>query len=392
MSLTQIKELQEQAYRLTKEARSILDSAEKAGRAMNTEENAKWDRINADIDSCEKRSQQLQAQAEREARQASPANDVMREDRKVLNGDDHQAAFDRYIRRGTLDSRYEARDLGIGSLTVGPQGFSSDVINVMKTYNGPMQAGATIISTATGETFPYAKSDDTSNTGELLAENTSAASADATLSNINMGAYKFSSKTMPLSFELLNDAGFDATKWVSDTAGARLGRITNTYSTTGTGSSQPGGIVTGATTAVTAASATVFTADELIGLQDSLDPAYRDDPSTAWMFHSTTFSYIRKLKDSQNRYLLEPGLNGLPSQLLGKKYYFNNAMSSTFTTGQKLVIFGCMSKYLIRIVNSVNVLRSDHANFAKLQATFLGYLRYDAKVADATAFRLLVLA
>jgi hypothetical protein len=62
----------------------------------------------------------------------------------------------------------------------------------------------------------------------------------------------------------------------SQTAHAeRIGRGTNQHFTTGTGSSQPQGIVTGATTGVTAAGVAAITADELIDLVHSVDPAYR---------------------------------------------------------------------------------------------------------------------
>jgi hypothetical protein len=43
-----------------------------------------------------------------------------------------------------------------------------------------------------------------------------------------------------------------------------------------------------------------------VRLYHSIDPAYREDPSFGWMMHdNVVLAALRKLKDSQNRYLWE---------------------------------------------------------------------------------------
>ena len=61
--------------------------------------------------------------------------------------------------------------------------------------------------------------------------------------------------------------------------------------------------MTNAGAGITAASATAITSDELIDLIHAVDPAYRNSPNTAMMMNDSTLKAVRKLKDSQNRYL-----------------------------------------------------------------------------------------
>ncbi|WP_159300798.1 phage major capsid protein, partial [Klebsiella pneumoniae] len=86
-------------------------------------------------------------------------------------------------------------------------------------------------------------------------------------------------------------------------------------------------IVTCAGTGVTSASATVITADEVLGLIHSLNPAYRAMGSVGFMMHDTALLYVRKLKDANGAYLWMPGLQaGVPDQLLGYPVSINQSM------------------------------------------------------------------
>jgi hypothetical protein len=86
----------------------------------------------------------------------------------------------------------------------------------------------------------------------------------------------------------------------------------------------------------------------------SVDPAYRASPKARFMFHDTVLAAIRKLKDGQGQYIWSMGdiRSGQPGTLLGNPYSVNQAMSSAFTTGQKLILFGDFSKYYVRKVGA----------------------------------------
>src|SRR5690606_39002505 len=109
-------------------------------------------------------------------------------------------------------------------------------------------------------------------------------------------AFKYSSKPVLVSAELLQDSAFDLNQILADMLGERLGRILNEHFTTGTGTGQPNGIVTAAATGVTGGvSATpAITGDNLIDLVHSVDPAYRT--GARFMMADSTIALVRKLK------------------------------------------------------------------------------------------------
>ena len=165
--------------------------------------------------------------------------------------------------------------------------------------------------------------------------------------------------------------------------------------TLGDASSKPQGIVTGASLGKTAASATAFTVNELVDLLHSVNAAYRRDPSCAWQFNDATAGTIRKLAigSGDARGLWEPDLKlDRPDRLLGFPIYINNDMASALTTGQKLVLFGAHSRYLIRKVRNFVSKRLDERYADELAVGFVTGTRLDGKVLDSAALKYLQLA
>jgi HK97 family phage major capsid protein len=134
--------------------------------------------------------------------------------------------------------RKEFRDMGITPGSAGgffvPQGFVYEVEEALK-YYGPMLQSSEIMDTATGNPLPYPTDNDTTVAGELVGEGVQVTTADITLGQVVFGAYKFSTKMVKVSIELLQDSAFDMEAFCKKKFAVRLGRILNTYFTTGTG-------------------------------------------------------------------------------------------------------------------------------------------------------------
>ena len=231
--------------------------------------------------------------------------------------------------------RQEFRAQSVGTTTAGgftvPEGFVAELERAMLQFGGMRQANTRIIRTATGQVLPWPKYNDTGNTGALLAENTQDSEQDVAFTELQLDAYKYTSKIVRVSKELMQDSAFDMASELGQILGERLGRIHNTHQTTGTGSSQPNGVATAATSGVTAASATVLTWLELIALEHSVDPAYRN--GAQYMFNDTTLSEIRQLVDGDGRPLWQPGLTvGAPDSINGYSYVINQDVADTATT------------------------------------------------------------
>lgn len=413
------QQLRDKRANLWENMKEILDGAETdGGRLLTVEEATKYDNMEAELDSLEKDIVRTEKAEAREAsysavdrRGAVPPSEML-EDRDEAVAI-YDKAFELFIVNGMGDLDNEQRRAlrsgfhptdtkeikaadGIGTGSAGgylvPQGFRQEIIEKQKAY-GSVQSVATVLNTDTGATLPWPTNDDTANVGALLAENTQATEQDFTLGTAQLGAYKYTSKLVRVSIEFLQDVDWlDAEGWIQRKFAERLGRIHNQHFTTGTGSAQPQGIVTGAVNGKTAASTTVFTADELIDLQHSIDPAYRNERSK-FMLSDAALVIARKLKDSQNRYLFEARTTGdTPSLIAGAEYVVNPDMAVP-ATGVKSVLYGdFQAGYVVRLVKAFEVIRLEErfADFG--QVAFIGFDRADGLVQDNSAYKALTQA
>lgn len=258
------------------------------------------------------------------------------------------------------------------------------------------------VQTDNGAPMPWPTEDDTGNTGELLAINTTTATnADPSFSSVTFGAYKFSSKGILVPTEFIQDSAFDADSLVFGEAGTRIGRVQSTYLTTGTGTSQPKGVVTCASAGITAGTAAAITADEMTKLAHSVDPAYRLSGSCGYMMHDSILAYLLLLKDSQGRPLLRDsyaqgaGLSqsgdAIKSRLMLNDYpvFVNQAMTGTTggvpTTGSVHVLFGDFSKFIIRDAGAVRLRRLEERYADADQVGFIAFMRTDSNCVNSSA-------
>jgi HK97 family phage major capsid protein len=409
--------LREQQANIWSNMTEIMDKASAESRDLTVDEQTTYDKLEVDLDGLDNR-------IKREERHENRATEFARVDRSGViapdgteldseSADIYNEAFQIFVQNGMSDLDVAHRQAlragfmkadpkeiraaaGIGTGSAGgylvPQGFRQTIVEKMKAY-GAVQQVATVLNTNTGAVLPWATNDDTGNVGALLAENTAAAEQDFTIGTAQLGAYKYTSKLVRVSLEFLQDVDWlDAEGFIQRKFAERLGRIHNQHFTTGTGSSQPQGIVTGATSGVTAAGAAVFTADELIDLQHSVDPAYRNERSK-FMLSDTALKAARKLKDSQNRYLFQTNTTGdVPSLLAGSEYIVNQDMAVP-ATGVKSILYGDFEAgYVVRLVRAFELIRLEERYAEFGQVGFIGFDRADGLVQDASAYKALTQA
>lgn len=262
-----------------------------------------------------------------------------------------------------------------------PEGFVARLEQAMLAFGGMLQTSE-IMVTDSGNDMPWPTADDTFNKGAILSEASSiGSSVDPSFGAVILQAFKYSSKLVQVSAEILEDFAFDLPSILGSMLGERLGRILNEHFTTGTGSSQPRGIAVAATTGVTAASATAITSDEVIDLFHAVDPAYR--PNAEFMMADSTVALVRKLKDSDNQYLWQPGLQaGIPDRLLGRVVNVNQDMPSA-ATGNKAILFGDLRKYKVRLAGQTRSRRLVERYADTDQEGFVSFIRADGDLVDA---------
>ena len=308
--------------------------------------------------------------------------------------------FNKYIRGRKLSpdefAHLEARALSgvtdaAGAYTI-PEGFSGYIIERLK-FISEVNQYADTMSTSSGNPIPFPTNDDTSNIGEQLAENTEAAEQDMTFGVKNLGAYTFSTKYMRVPNQLIQDNAVNLEAYIGKQFSNRIARIENQRLTTGNGTTQPEGYITGASQGKVTASATAFTALELMQLEHSVDKAYRNN-GCVWAMHDNIILEIKELSVTTDpiKPIWLPSLQvGQPDRILGYKYFINNDMASAMTTGQKVIAFGDFKNFLIRRVNGFALQRLNELHALYNQTTFIGFSRMDSKVLQSQAIKYLEL-
>jgi HK97 family phage major capsid protein len=398
MDLLKSKKLREQRAKLIADARKILETPE-----LTAEHRSQHDKIMADADALMADITRFE-KVETEERslatsvETSEETDAAAETReKETRTKKYAAAFRKMLQFGDTEltpeeratlRQGEVRAQGIATNAAGaytvPQGFMTELERASLQYGGVRQASR-VIPTTTGNPLPWPTTDDTGNSGEDSTENVAVSDQDVVFGVKTLNAYKIDSGLVRVSSELFEDTGLSLEAEIGSIIGERLGRRQNTKFTTGSGVSTFQGCVIGASLGVTAASATAIAADELFDLFHKIDPSYRASKKCAWMMNDAIVKVIRKLKDSQNRYLWEASLQaGGPDTLMGKPVIMNQDMAAAVTTGQKTIMFGDFGKFVIRDVRSVAVRRLNE-RFAELdQVAFIAFYRGDSRLISAS--------
>jgi HK97 family phage major capsid protein len=376
MSETFIKAQAEARAKAWESAKALLDQATSEKRDLTAEEQVQFDRINSELDERAAAIDNVRKIEEREAKAAELARGF------EIASPKSDSDLLRAIARGEVRGHsFEARTLTPSSNLV-PTDFFSQVW--MKAREaGPMLRVGNILNTASGEDIVFPQLTAYSSASLVAAGGTIAAS-DPTFSSVTIGAYKYSF-LVPVADELLTDSGVNLEAELAKAGGNSIAYAVNAALTTGTGSSQPNGVVTAASSAVTGtAAAGAPTGDDVISLFYSLDPAVRNAANFNFMANGTTISSLRKLKDTTGAYLFQPSLAlGTPDTLLGRPLIENPAMASG--TSAKSIIAGDFDAYRVRVAGGLRVDQSADYQFNLGVVNYRFQIRVDADLLDTSA-------
>jgi HK97 family phage major capsid protein len=118
-----------------------------------------------------------------------------------------------------------------------------------------------------------------------------------------------------------------------------------------------------------------------VDLKHSVDAAYRSNAE--FMMNDLTVAAISKLLDGNGKPLWAAGIQvGAPDTILNHPYVVNNDMA-VMAASAKSILFGDFSKYMIRDVLGITMMRLAERYADFLQVGFMAFMRTDADLLDA---------
>jgi HK97 family phage major capsid protein len=392
-----VKRLRDRRLNVWEQAKAIADRASDENRAFAGEEQSQWDTLNAELDALDARIKSVidgeqrakdteEAFSKLEGRAATGSSGSMEgkpaEFRQFLAGQ-RGNAYD-LLPDTPPDFRALSKLTAAAGLNTVPTSFYDRLIAHLIETASIMQAGPTVLQTSSGESIQVPKTTAHSSAA-IVTEGAAIAASDPTFGQITLGAFKYG-LLIQVSRELITDTGADLEGYLAMQAGRALGNAFGAHAITGTGTTQPRGVVVDATLGVTGGTGVVGvpTADNLIDLFFSVIAPYRNSSAARWIVKDSTIAALRKLKDTTNQYLWQPGLvAGAPDMLLGKPVLTDPGVAATGLNA-KSVVFGDMSQYFVRMVNGIRFERSDEYAFNTDLVTFRALLRADGALVDLT--------
>ncbi len=350
----------------------------------------------------------------------------------AVSSEAYRLAWERWLKAPTIngrgwtaeigaDANFEGRDLlvqvgnwqqefradqGVGSGAAGgytvPPGFLQKLTVGLKRGSSMLRA-STVVDLDSGDPLQWPTTDDTGNSGAILAENTAPTVQSITFGSKTLGAYMYTSLPVRVSFQLASDTFPAFPQYLGLLLGRRIGRAFNAHATNGTGAgAQPTGLVPNATTGVTFAvgNTTSYAYDDLVTLMGSVDQEYLeplDDPGPAvpgamtpgphvgWMTSVAGLKALRKVKDSS---LAPIVTEGRPVMAFGYPIMVNPDIPVPAANARSILFGNFGHGYIIRrSLNDVTILKLVERFGDQLQYEYLGFQRLDGAPDDANAIK-----
>ena len=381
--LKALKEKRASIYTSIDELRQATD-----GREMTAEEQQRWETMLSDYDKADKAVEAEERFMDIQRKQAE--QEVAGRDSLLGQtiGEEYRRAFGDYLLNGASGISSESRATieqraGIAGLSGGliiPKTLASEIEVALKAYGGMFEA-ATILNTLHGGDLILPTVNDTSAKAAIVSEYDQSTKRAPSFGSVVLKAYTYRTPIIPVSQELIQDSAFDLDALLSRLLADSFSRGVNEDLTTGSGTGKPTGIVTAATACTTQAAAASIKLDDIIDLIKSVNSAYARNGK--FMFNRNTLWELAKIKDQTGRYIWQDSTReGTPATLFGKQYVLNDDMAD-IGAGNASVLFGDLTKYNIRLVQSFRVIRLNELLAEYLSIGLFGFARVDGNLLDA---------
>lgn len=343
-----LKALIEQRNEKLARMEALLSAAEAETRAMTEEEAAEFDRLEGEIRGLTdtigraERAREMEMQPSGQGGEGAGGQESAEE-----------RAFAAYILGEESERRAGEQNMTMGNNgAIIPTSIANRIIKAVRD-RCPILAGATRYNVKGNLKVPvWGKANTTHDiTVGYQTEFTEITADSGAFSSVDLSGYLAGALTL-IGRSVENNAAFSVTDFIISQMAEEIAVWLEGQLLTGAGSSAAQGALN-TTTSLTAASATAVTADELIELQAQVKQAYQR--SACWTMNPATFTAIKKLKDANNRYLLQDDVTGeFPYRLLGKPVYLSDNMPA-MAASAKAILYGDYSGLSVNFRENISI-------------------------------------
>ena len=398
--MNKILELREKRAQAWDAAKRFLEAKRGADGMVSAEDNATYDKMEADIINLGKEIERLERQAAIDAELSKPLADPLTEKPstaadKTKTGrasDEYRTSFWNVMRnsKGLRPEVYD--ELKIGEDENGgylaPDEYQRTLVDALQEQNIFRQL-AHVITTSSGERkIPVVAS---KGTAAWIDESSAYPESDDTFGMVSIGAFKLAT-TIKVSEELLNDSVFNVPAYIAREFARRIGAAEEEAFFTGNGTNKPTGILdatNGAQLGVTAAKEDALTFDEVMDLFYSLRAPYRR--KAVFIMNDATVKALRKLKNGNGDYIWQPSVTAnTPDTILNRPVYTSSYMP-TLAADARPILFGDLSYYWVADRQGRSFKRLNELFATTGQVGFLASERVDGKLILPEAVKVLAM-
>jgi HK97 family phage major capsid protein len=299
-----------------------------------------------------------------------------------------EKAFNGFLRRGPdALPQDERKALTVGDSTAGGYlvtgHFEREVLKNLVEVSSVRQAARVGSMNSSDITLPKRTARPTAHwVGETEDRSgTQAAYGQVTISAHEAACY------VDVSIKLLEDSAIPIEQEVSGDLAEEFARLEGVSFTVGDGVGKPHGFLLNADVPqIASGHATQITPDALIDLLYSLPEFYRNQ--STWMMNGITLAAVRKLKDTTNQYLWQPGIAaGQPSTILGRPVIEAADMPGVAAGAFPIALGAFKQAYRIYDRTGMSLLRDPYTMATKGLVRFHARRRVGADVVKAEALR-----
>lgn len=360
--------LVEQRNNLIQEAEALVEKAKTETRSLDDQEITRFDEIKTEVTKIDKT---IQAEKEADGMASEKVKNPEKEEQRALE----EERFLKFVKGDT-----RALDVASNGAII-PTDIANRILTRVKELS-PIYARSTVFNVGGDLDFPAFDSNSivtsyVADLQELTAQNGNFTSRK--LQNFIAGSL------VTISRSLMNRQDFDLVSFIVNQMSGSMSDFIERELLVGAGVTGATGVFADGNATVVSPAGASFTADDLISQQMAIPQAFQGQ--CAWIMSKPTFLSLRKLKDQNGTYLLNPDIRtGFGWAILGQEVFISeNAPNNA-------IAFGDFSGLYVKLAQNVEIQVLQEMYATRHATGVVGYTEFDSRIVEDQKISIMELA